>query len=197
MLRLFSLRGLPFIGSDVEEKVVLSSVELETLRSELQNLGEREAHWKARLENVDEILRSAHFSGYLYIRKRWAALPGEPPPIDDSEVDDWLPRFVVLLGSCLFFYQLSTDLSPQDSTPLTDIVEVGTLPSIEREDEETRHCFYILTQFGLRFECANNSKIKVDSWLTALRTDCKPASDKTVSDDQSCNNIISSTQNFT
>jgi hypothetical protein len=69
---------------------------------------EREAYLKAQLEHVDEVLRSARLSGYLFIRSRWAALPGEPPPIDDTEVDDWLPRFVVLQGPCLFFYLLST-----------------------------------------------------------------------------------------
>ncbi|CAN0840347.1 hypothetical protein LINGRAHAP2_LOCUS2803 [Linum grandiflorum] len=47
--------------------------------------------------------------------QRWTALPGEPPVLEDSDIDDWLPRFVVLHGPCLFFYLLSTDLSPQDS----------------------------------------------------------------------------------
>lgn len=197
MLRLFSLRGLPFSGSDDEEKVELSSVELETLRTELSELEAREAHLKAQLENLDEILRWARLSGYLYLRARWATLPGEPPPIDDGEVDDWLPRFVVLQGPCLFFYQLSTDLSPQDSTLLTDIVEIGPLPSIERQDEETRHCFFITTRYGLRYECASISKIQVDSWITALRTDCNLSPDKTVSDDQGCNNVVNSTQNCT
>ena len=36
--------------------------------------------------------------------QRWAALPGEPPPIDDADVDDWIPRFVVLHGACLYLY---------------------------------------------------------------------------------------------
>jgi len=40
--------------------------------------------------------------------QRWTALPGEPPPLDDTDVDDWLPRFVVLNGPCIFFYLLST-----------------------------------------------------------------------------------------
>jgi len=40
--------------------------------------------------------------------KRWAALPGEPAPIDDTEVDDRLPRFVVLHGACIFLYLLCT-----------------------------------------------------------------------------------------
>jgi hypothetical protein len=111
---------------------------------------------------VDEVLRSARLSGYLFIRSRWAALPGEPPPIDDTEVDDWLPRFVVLQGPCLFFYLLSTDLSPQDSTLLADIVEIGSVPSYTREFDETHYCFYILTRQGLRFECSSTSKTQVN-----------------------------------
>lgn len=43
MLRLFSLRG-----GDGEEKVEISAVELESLRSELADLEEREALLKAR-----------------------------------------------------------------------------------------------------------------------------------------------------
>ncbi|GMY30541.1 Rho GTPase activating protein [Fagus crenata] len=178
MLNLFTLRGMPWASSTVgQKKVQLSAVEVESLRSELADLEEREAHLKAQLEHVDEILRSARLSGYLYIRTRWTALPGEPPPLDDSDIDDWLPRFVVLHGPCLFFYLLSTDLSPQDSTLLPDIVEIGPLPSFKREDEETRYAFYILTRQGLRFECSSISKIQVDSWLSALQTDCKLGSD--------------------
>ncbi|CAB4280162.1 unnamed protein product [Prunus armeniaca] len=170
----FSLRGLPWGSStDSEEKVVLTAVELESLRSDLADLEEKEAHLKAQLEHVDEILRSARLSGYLYIRTRWKPLPGEPPPLDDTDVDDWLPRFVVLQGPCIFFYLFSTDLSPQDSTLLSDIVEIGPLPSVTRDNEGTQYAFYILTIQGLRFECSSASKVQVDSWLSALQTDCK------------------------
>lgn len=162
MLNLFSLRGLPWIsGADGQEKVVLNATEVASLRSEITDLEEREAHVKAQLEHLDEILRSARLSGYLYMRPRWATLPGEPPPLDDAEVDDWLPRFVVLQGSCMFLYLASTDLSPQDSTPLSDVVEVGRLPNLTREDEEIRYCFYILTRHGLRYECSSASKVQV------------------------------------
>ncbi|XP_038687981.1 uncharacterized protein LOC119987214 [Tripterygium wilfordii] len=181
MLNLFSLRGLPWSsGGDGQEKVELNATELESLRSEIADLEEKEAHLKAQLEHVDEILRSARLCGYLYIRMRWAALPGEPPPIDDAEVDDWVPRFVVLHGSCIFFFFMSTDLSPQDSTLLSDITEVGPLPNLTREDEETRYCFYILTHQGLRYECSSISQIQVDSWLLALQSECKSGSDKKV-----------------
>nr|XP_023890905.1 uncharacterized protein LOC112002969 isoform X3 [Quercus suber] len=180
MLNLFTLRRMPWSSSnDGQEKVVLSALEVESLKSELADLEEREAHLKAQLENVDQILRSARLSGYLYIRTRWAVLPGEPPPLDDTDVDDWLPRFVVFQGPCLFFYLLSTDLSPQDSTLLLDIVEIGPLPSFKREDEETHYAFYILTRLGLRYECSSSSKIQVDSWLSALQTDCKLGSEAT------------------
>jgi hypothetical protein len=36
--------------------------------------------------------------------QRWTQLPGEPPILDDADVDDWLPRFVVLQGQCLYYY---------------------------------------------------------------------------------------------
>ncbi|CAL1373589.1 unnamed protein product [Linum trigynum] len=172
MLRMFSLRGLPWTP-DGQQKVQITVAELESLRSELAELEEREAYFKAQLEHVDEILRTARLSGYLYIRSRWAALPGEPPVLDDSDIDDWLPRFVVLHGQCLFFYLLSTDLSPQDSTLLSDVVEVGSLPDFRREDDEIRYSFYIMTRQGLRFECSSASKVQADTWLEALKTDCR------------------------
>ncbi|KAG6409811.1 hypothetical protein SASPL_127853 [Salvia splendens] len=231
MLNLFNLRGrLSWkLGANGEEKVVLSAVEVESLRSEIADLEERESHFKAQLEHIDEILRSARLSGYLYMRMRWAALPGEQPPIDDTEVDDWLPRFIVLHGSCIYLYMKATacllnwefltrlfskwtmepvfctsgavwlainiwayissyDLSPQDSTLLPDVIEVGRLPCLTLEDEATRYCFYILTRHGLRYECSSKSKIQslfypyaldlqVDSWLEALQIDCKLALD--------------------
>ncbi|XP_037480141.1 nucleoside diphosphate kinase 4, chloroplastic-like [Triticum dicoccoides] len=61
-----------------------------------------------RLENIDQVLRYARLSGYLHITSRWTRLPGEPPIIDDADVDDWLPRFVVLQGQCLYYYLKST-----------------------------------------------------------------------------------------
>ncbi|KAF1862445.1 hypothetical protein Lal_00026979 [Lupinus albus] len=208
MLNLFTLRGLPW-GSSTEgqEKAELTAAEVESLQSEVADIEEREAHLKAQLEHIDEVLRSARLSGYLSIRTRWATLPGEPPPIDDIEVDDWLPRFVVLHGACIFLYFLCTvmvvgtaiavivtsamqiaavagkeiaDLSPQDSTLLSDIVEVGRLPSTKREEHEIHYAFYILTRHGLRYECSSNSKIQVDAWLSTLRTDCKLESDTSV-----------------
>ncbi|KAK7253085.1 hypothetical protein RIF29_37507 [Crotalaria pallida] len=176
MLKFLTLRGLPWspgTGSSGQQKVELTPAQVESLRSELADIEDREAQLKARLQNIDEILRTARLSGYLYIRTRWAALPGEPPTIDDTDVDDWLPRFLVLHGECIFLYLLCTDLSPQDSTLLTDIVEVDRLPSFKREDNEKWYAFYILTRQGLRYECSSSSKIQVDSWLLALQAECK------------------------
>ncbi|KAL0291107.1 UNVERIFIED_CONTAM: hypothetical protein Sangu_2545000 [Sesamum angustifolium] len=173
ILHLLTRRGLyRESGENGQEKVVLSPAEVKSFHSELAALDERESHCKAQLEHVNEILRSARLSGYLFLRMRWAALPGEPPPVDDAEVDDWLPRFVVLHGSCIYLYMMATDLSPQDSTRLSDIVEVGHLPCITREDEETQYCFYILTRQGLRYECATPSKIQQELLIDPTSVPC-------------------------
>ncbi|XP_058100418.1 uncharacterized protein LOC131245165 isoform X2 [Magnolia sinica] len=179
MLNLFS----PWRSGSNSDKVELTVAELESLRSEIVAAEEREAHLKAQLEHLDEVLRSARLAGYLYIRTRWTALPGEPPPLDDGEVDDWLPRFVVLHGLCIFFYLHSIDLSPQDSTLLSDVVEVGPLPSFLQEDQQLRYSFYILTRQGLRLECSSVSKMQVDSWLTTLQVDCCFGSDAALKDE--------------
>lgn len=43
-----------------------------------------------------------------FVGQRWEALPGEPLPLDDdTEVDDWIPRFLVLQGSCIYLYSSS------------------------------------------------------------------------------------------
>ncbi|KAJ7010482.1 hypothetical protein NC653_001047 [Populus alba x Populus x berolinensis] len=197
MLNLFNLQRLSWGSSaNDQEKVELPVRELESLRSELAYLEERESYLKAQLEHVDEVLRSARFSVLTAIfcapssnrffppvlrpLQRWTALPGEPPPLDDADVDDWLPRFVVLNGPCIFFYLLSTDFSPQDSTLLADIVEVGSLPSFTREHDETWYSAYILTRQGLRYECSSVSEVQVDSWLKVLQTDIKLVSETKV-----------------
>ncbi|GKA08933.1 pleckstrin homology domain-containing protein [Tanacetum coccineum] len=190
ILNLLSPRRLSW-GNDTsgQEKVILSATEVKTLQSEVADLEERESHLRAQLEHIDEILRTCHLSGYLHMRTRWATLPGEPLPLDDTDVDDWLPRFVVLHGPCIFLYFLSTawftmvhladqpnttaDLSPQDSTLLSDVVELGPMPCVTQEDGEVRHYFYILTRYGLRYECSGTSKVQVDNWLTALQEKCK------------------------
>ncbi|KAK3139905.1 hypothetical protein QOZ80_5AG0392410 [Eleusine coracana subsp. coracana] len=160
-------------SSEDDDKIELIKAEVESLRTEIADAEERESQLKARLENIDEVLRYARLSGYLYTRSRWTQLPGEPPILDDADVDDWLPRFVVLQGQCVYYYLKSTDLSPQESTLLRDIIEVGQLPNFVPEDEKTRYGFYLLTRQGLKFECSSTSEIQVDSWVRALRSDCK------------------------
>nr|CAB3464237.1 unnamed protein product [Digitaria exilis] len=174
IFRLLSIPRLRWSTSNEDDdKIELSRAEVESLRTEIAEAEERKSHLKARLENIDEVLRYARLSGYLYIRSRWTQLPGEPPILDDADVDDWLPRFVVLQGQCVYYYLKSTDLSPQESTLLRDIVEVGQLPNFVPEDEKTRYAFYMLTHQGLKFECSTTSKIQVDSWVGALTSDCK------------------------
>uniref|UniRef100_A0A0E0DVA4 PH domain-containing protein n=1 Tax=Oryza meridionalis TaxID=40149 RepID=A0A0E0DVA4_9ORYZ len=173
LLHLLSLPRIRWSSStEDDDKIELTRAEVESLRTEIADAEERESQLKARLENIDEVLRYARLSGYLYIRSRWTQLPGEPPILDDADVDDWLPRFVVLQGQCVYYYLKSTDLSPQESTLLCDIVEVGQLPNFVPEDEKTRYAFYIMTSQGLKFECSSMSEIQVDSWVRAIRGDC-------------------------
>lgn len=65
---------------------------------------------------------------------------------------------------------LWSDISPQDSALLADIVEVDSLPSITREDEgDVRYAFYVSTRHGLRYECSSISKIQVlSNWFCCL-----------------------------
>uniref|UniRef100_A0A0E0A3P5 PH domain-containing protein n=2 Tax=Oryza glumipatula TaxID=40148 RepID=A0A0E0A3P5_9ORYZ len=168
LLHLLSLPRIRWSSStEDDDKIELTRAEVESLRTEIADAEERESQLKARLENIDEVLRYARLSGYLYIRSRWTQLPGEPPILDDADVDDWLPRFVVLQGQCVYYYLKSTE-----STLLCDIVEVGQLPNFVPEDEKTRYAFYIMTSQGLKFECSSMSEIQVDSWVRAIRGDC-------------------------
>lgn len=183
ILKLFSLPRLRWSSnSDEDNKVELTRAEVEALRSAIVDADDREAHLKAQLEHLDEILKSTWLTGYLHIRTRWTQLPGEPPILDDADVDDWLPRFVVLHGSCIYYYLKSTDLSPQDSTLLSDVIEVGPLPSFTHVDGQKRYAFYISTCHGLRFECSSVSRVQVDSWLATLRIDPKLERDKSALD---------------
>ncbi|KAG6483562.1 hypothetical protein ZIOFF_060210 [Zingiber officinale] len=205
LLNLFSLPRLRWGSGEDDEKVELTRAELESLQSEIVDAEDREMHLKAQLqyldskftpsrpvsdietptltselEHVDGILRSARLCGYLYVRTRWTQLPGEPPIIDDDDIDDWLPRFVILHGSSIYYYVRSFDMSPQDTTNLSEIVEMGPLPSFIDEDKETRYAFYLLTNQGLRFECSSISRGQVESWLSTLGTDCKLESGSTL-----------------
>ncbi|URE08553.1 PH [Musa troglodytarum] len=111
LLNLFTLSRLPWGSRDDNDKIEVTRAEVESLRSEIAEAEERETYLKAQLEHLDGILRAAWLCGYLYVRTRWTQLPGEPPIIDDDDIDDWLPRFVVLHGSCIYYYLKSTDSS--------------------------------------------------------------------------------------
>eukprot|EP01018_Ginkgo_biloba_P024504 Gb_17917 [translate_table: standard] len=174
---LFSIPKIPW-GSDIakDDQIELLTAEVESLRGEIASVEERETTLQARLEHLDELLKSTQLAGYLYTRIRWIALPGEPP-IDDTDVDDWVQRFVVLQGSCVFFYLRSTDISPQDSILLEEIVDAGPMPTQRQDDgDQCWFSFYITSCHGLRFECSTTYKLQVDSWLTAIGGDCNAGS---------------------
>ncbi|KAJ6943650.1 hypothetical protein NC652_009186 [Populus alba x Populus x berolinensis] len=176
MLNLFSLRRLSWGSStNGQEKVELSVVEL---------------------QHVDVILRSARFSGYLdgqlylgslhhlmilmwmigflallsLMDRNW--FPFSLPNVTHAFSHVWVFRAPVMI-----YVSKSANLSPQDSTLLSDIVEVGSLPSLTRESDQTWHSFYILTRQGLRYECSSISEVQVDSWLKVLQTDIKSGSE--------------------
>ncbi|CAI9775787.1 unnamed protein product [Fraxinus pennsylvanica] len=44
------------------------------------------------------------------------ALPGEPHPLNDTEVDDWLPCFVVLQRSCIYLFYRPLALNVKNRT---------------------------------------------------------------------------------
>lgn len=77
--------------------------------------------------------------------------------------DDWLSftrHQCFFADKGIFFF---ADISAQDSTLLSDIVEVGRLPCFKREEDDIHYAFYILTRHGLRYECSSNSMIQVCS----------------------------------
>ncbi|MCD7459468.1 hypothetical protein HAX54_040940 [Datura stramonium] len=163
------LIAMNMLSSIVQFPVVLTAVEVESLRSEIAALEEREAHLKAQ-------------DGQLYLENLFVD--------DDTEVDDWLPRFLVLQGSCMFLYSSSIDLSPQDSTLLSDVVEVGAMPCLTRDNGDTRYCFFISTDVTVGYRVsALLSRIvschdfQVDSWLASLQNHCDLQSNCTAPDE--------------
>lgn len=174
---LFSIPKIPW-GSDIakDDQIKILAAEVESLRGEIASADERETTLHAQLGHLDELLRSTQLAGYLFTRTRWIALPGEPP-IDDTDVDDWVQRFVVLQGSCVFFYLRSTDISPQDSILLEEIVEAGPMSTHAQEaGDECWFSFHMTSCHGLRFECSSPYKFQVDAWLTAIGADDKASS---------------------
>uniref|UniRef100_A0A7I4CX35 SAM domain-containing protein n=1 Tax=Physcomitrium patens TaxID=3218 RepID=A0A7I4CX35_PHYPA len=93
-------------GKDDQEEAL--GREVQHLRGEIVGAEERENLHLAQLDHVDEVLRTSQLSCYLHTRTRWTALSGEPP-VDDTDVDDWLLRFVVIRGSSICFFLRATD----------------------------------------------------------------------------------------
>ncbi|XWS61605.1 hypothetical protein CRYUN_Cryun07bG0140500 [Craigia yunnanensis] len=181
MLNLFSLHGLPWsFGADGQEKVQLTAADLESLRSELAD------NWKlcgvllyvnAQLANNGwNILMK--FCGLLVFQTICTSEPGGQfylenqlrlmiPILTTVFLDSLFSRANVY--SSIYSPQLYyTDLGPQDSTLLSDVVEVGSLPSFMRGDEGMQYSFYILTCLGLRYECSHVSKIQSCAVLNSL-----------------------------
>ncbi|BBN04935.1 hypothetical protein Mp_3g08910 [Marchantia polymorpha subsp. ruderalis] len=143
--------------------------EVQSLRGEIVGAEERETTLQAQLSHLDEVLRTSQLSGYIHTRTRWTALPGEPPILDDTDVDDWMLRFLVLRGSTICFYLRATDLRPQGTILLTEIVEAGPIPrKMHHKGDRRWSAFHITTVHGLRLECSSLLKVQVDSWLTSI-----------------------------
>lgn len=155
-----------------DEQIELLVTEVQSLRGEVVSAEEREATLQAQMHHLDDVLRASVLAGYFYTRTRWMPLLGEPM-IDDTDVDDWLQRFLVLQGSSIFFYLRATDLRPQGTILLDDIVEAGPLPAHMqyRGDSQRWFSFHITTCHGLRLECSTQIKFQMDSWLTSLAVD--------------------------
>jgi hypothetical protein len=100
-------------------------------------------------------------AGSAFCVQRWSPLPGEPP-VDDTDVDDWLLRFLVLRGSSICFYLRATDLRPQGTILQSEIVEAGLIPNhLHHQDDPHWSAFHITTCHGLRLECSSLLKLQV------------------------------------
>ncbi|MCO5567913.1 hypothetical protein L7F22_021609 [Adiantum nelumboides] len=147
--------------------------EVSSLHEEIVTAEEREAALKAKVDHLDEILRTAQLASYLYTRMRWTPLPGELP-VEDVDIDDWLQRFLVLEGSTIFFYPKAADLRPQGAILFSEIVEVGAITGRIQLDEEsiTWFGFHITTCEGLRLECATRLKLQAELWMSSIQAAC-------------------------
>ncbi|KAJ7294685.1 hypothetical protein O6H91_Y240000 [Diphasiastrum complanatum] len=119
---------------------------------------------------MDQVLRASRLAGYLITRTSWMAFPGEAS-YEDSNVDGWLQRFLVLQGSCIYYYLRATDLRPQGTILLSEIIEISQLlPQIHSEGGKERFTFHITNCHGFRLECCSSLRYQVKAWLTAIRT---------------------------
>lgn len=80
------------------------------------------------------MFRKQDLNENLVLVQRWTALSGEPP-VDDTDVDDWMLRFLVIRGSSICFYLHATGVHC-----LTLNVSLGSsccsLDTFERMDEQ-------------------------------------------------------------
>lgn len=146
------------------------ATEVHALQEEILSAEEREAVLKAKMDYLDEVLRTAQLASYLHTRLRWTPLPGELP-VDDVEVDDWLQRFLVLQGSTIFFYPQAADLRPQGAILLSEIVDMGKIPGHVHHDTDDVDWFgfHFTTYEGLRLECATPLKLQMELWLSTVQ----------------------------
>lgn len=147
-----------------------TATEVYSLQEEVLSAEEREAALKAKVDHLDEILRTAQLASYLYTRMRWTPLPGELP-VDDVDIDDWLQRFLVLEGSTLFYYPQAADLRPQGAILLREVTDIGAISGQIKHEQEniTWFGFHITTCEGLRFECATPLKLQAELWMSLVQ----------------------------
>ncbi|XP_024539063.1 uncharacterized protein LOC112349240 isoform X1 [Selaginella moellendorffii] len=169
-----------FLSLRRNQQTVLEQ-EVSSLKDEIHGVEIRESTLQVRLDHLDSLLRSAEIACYLFTRLRWAPLPGEEaPPLDDSDVNDWVQRFLVFQNSTIGFYLRATDLRPQVTIQMHDIVEAGKIPADKHHTgDKSWFAFHVTTCYGLRLECSTLHEHQLDAWLRALAS---------LSDDQPISN---------
>eukprot|EP00249_Psilotum_nudum_P007113 c20313_g1_i2 orf=470-1486(-) len=167
------LLSFPKLTSDSEtskdEQIALLVSEVQSLRGEVVHAEEHELTLQSQLDHLDEVLRTAILAGYMYTRRWSRPLPDQgPAEVTDN---DWLQRFVVLQGTSIFFYLRATDLRPQGTILLSEIIDAGPMTAFmhNQEDSQLWYTFHISTCHGIRLECATPLKPQMDSWLTSVR----------------------------
>ncbi|KAH7421887.1 hypothetical protein KP509_13G080000 [Ceratopteris richardii] len=132
---------------------------------------ERESALKAKVNHLDEILRTAQMASYLYTRVRWSLSPSELP-VDNGGIDDWHQKFIVLEGSSIYFYPRATDLSPEGAILFNEVVDVGPTTGQIHGDEEslTWFGFHITTCHGFHLECATMLKMQAELWVSLIQS---------------------------
>ncbi|MCO5595678.1 hypothetical protein L7F22_049723 [Adiantum nelumboides] len=156
-------------GSKQEQKEPATG-EVFLLQEEVLTAQEREASLKARMDHLDQVLRTSKLASYLYTRFRWTPLPGELPVDDDADVDDWLQRFLVLGGSTLFFYPQAADFSPQGAIIMKEVVDIGYIAGqfLHEQENVKWFGFQVTTSEGFRLECASPLKLQAELWISLL-----------------------------